>query len=174
VAERYPLHFWVNGEEQWLEVPAHRLLLDVLREDLKLKGTKRACDIGVCGACTVLVDGRSVSACLMLALRVEGGQVQTVEGLAVEDRMHPLQQAFLDHWGFQCGYCTPGMLLTALELLRWDPTPSPATVRNALMGNLCRCTGYRKIVDSVLAGASALRRQPAGLPGADGGEAREP
>jgi carbon-monoxide dehydrogenase small subunit len=167
------LHFWVNGEEQWLEVPAHGLLLDVLREDLKLKGTKRACDIGVCGACTVLVDDRSVSACLMLALRVEGSHILTVEGLAVDDRMHPLQQAFLEHWGFQCGYCTPGMLLTALELLQTDPMPSPATVREALMGNLCRCTGYRKIVDSILAGAAALRRPPGGRPDADGGGARE-
>ena len=158
--ERYPLHFWVNGEEQWLAVPAHHVLLDVLRDDLKLKGTKRACDIGVCGACTVLVDGRSVSACLMLALRVDGSQVLTVEGLAGDDRMHPLQQAFLDQWGFQCGYCTPGMLLTALELLQRDPAPSPGTVRDALMGNLCRCTGYRKIVDAIQAGAAALRRRP--------------
>jgi carbon-monoxide dehydrogenase small subunit len=162
-AERYPLHFWVNGEEQWLEVRAHDLLLDVLREQLKLKGTKRACDIGVCGACTALVDGRSVSTCLMLALRVDGCQVLTVEGLAGDDRMHPLQQAFLDHWGFQCGYCTPGMLLTALELLQRDPAPSPATVREALTGNLCRCTGYQKIVESVLAGAAALRA-PGGVP----------
>jgi carbon-monoxide dehydrogenase small subunit len=138
------------------------VLLDVLREELKLKGTKRACDVGVCGACTVLVDGRSVSACLMLALRVDGRQVLTVEGLAADERMHPLQEAFLEHWGFQCGYCTPGMLMTALELLERDPAPSEATVRDALLGNLCRCTGYRKIVDSVLAGAAALRRSGAG------------
>jgi carbon-monoxide dehydrogenase small subunit len=169
VPERHPLHFWVNDEEQWLEVPAHVVLLDVLREELKLKGTKRACDVGVCGACTVLVDGRSVSACLMLALRVDGRRVLTVEGLAADQRMHPLQEAFLEHWGFQCGYCTPGMLMTALELLERDPTPSEATVRDALMGNLCRCTGYRKIVDSVLAGAAALRRS-----GEGGGEPREP
>ncbi|HEY7138846.1 MAG TPA: (2Fe-2S)-binding protein [Methylomirabilota bacterium] len=174
MAERYPLHFWVNGEEQWLEVPAHDLLLDVLRDDLKLRGTKRACDIGVCGACTVLVDGRSVSSCLMPALRVDGKHVLTVEGLAGDDRMHPLQQTFLDHWGFQCGYCTPGMLLTAVELLQQDPTPSPATVRDALMGNLCRCTGYRKIVDSILAGAAALRRQPGDPPVAGGAEAHAP
>ncbi len=170
VPERHPLHFWVNGEEQWLEMPAHVLLLDVLREELKLKGTKRACDIGVCGACTVLVDGRSVSACLMLALRVDGRQVLTVEGLAGDQRMHPLQEAFLEHWGFQCGYCTPGMLMTALELLEGEPAPSEATVRDALMGNLCRCTGYRKIVDSILVAAAVLRRRS----GADGGEPREP
>jgi carbon-monoxide dehydrogenase small subunit len=174
VPERHALHFWVNGEEQWLEVPAHRLLLDVLREDLKLKGTKRACDIGVCGACTVLVGGRSVSACLMLALRVDGSRLLTVEGLAADDRLHPLQQGFLDHWGFQCGYCTPGMLLTALEVLQENPAPSPATVREALMGNLCRCTGYRKIVDSILAGAAELRRRSAAVPGPVGDPAREP
>ena len=172
--ERHALRFWVNGEEQRLEVPAHRVLLDVLRENLKLKGTKRACDIGVCGACTVLVDGRSVSACLMLALRVDGRQVLTVEGLAADGRLHPLQQGFLDHWGFQCGYCTPGMLLTAVELLREDPSPSPATVREALMGNLCRCTGYLKIVESILAGAAELERRPGSLPGADVRAAREP
>jgi carbon-monoxide dehydrogenase small subunit len=170
VPERHPLHFWVNGEEQWLEMPAHVLLLDVLREELKLKGTKRACDIGVCGACTVLVDGRSVSACLMLALRVDGRQVLTVEGLAADQRMHPLQEAFLEHWGFQCGYCTPGMLMTALELLEGESAPSEATVRDALMGNLCRCTGYRKIVDSILVAAAVLRRRS----GADSGEPREP
>jgi aerobic carbon-monoxide dehydrogenase small subunit len=157
MAERYPLRLWVNDEEHRLAVPAHRLLLDVLREDLELTGTKRACDIGVCGSCTVLLDGRSVSACLMLALRADGCRIVTVEGLASGDHLHPVQQAFLDHWGFQCGYCTPGMLLTTVELLGQDPEPSRETVREALMGNLCRCTGYRKIVDSVLAVAAAGR-----------------
>ena len=157
MAERYPLRLWVNDEEHRLEVPAHRLLIDVLREDVKLTGTKRACDIGVCGSCTVLVDGTSVSSCLMLALRADGKRVRTVEGLADGDRLHPVQRAFLDHWGLQCGYCTPGMMLTAVELLAHDPSPSRETVREALMGNLCRCTGYRKIVDSVVAAAEALR-----------------
>jgi aerobic carbon-monoxide dehydrogenase small subunit len=155
VAGRYPLQLRVNGEDYRLDVPAHRLLIDVLREDLELTGTKRACDIGVCGSCTVLVDGTSVSACLMLALRAEGTHVTTVEGLAEGDRLHPVQQAFLDHWGFQCGYCTPGMLLTAVELLAHDPKPSRERVREALMGNLCRCTGYRKIVDAIVAAAEA-------------------
>jgi aerobic carbon-monoxide dehydrogenase small subunit len=157
VAERYPLRLWVNDEEHRLEVPAHRLLIEVLRDDVKLTGTKRACDIGVCGSCTVLVDGMSVSACLMLALRADGKRVRTVEGLADGDRLHPVQQAFLERWGFQCGYCTPGMMLTAVELLAHDAAPSRETVREALMGNLCRCTGYRKIVDSVVAAAEALR-----------------
>ena len=168
--EQYPLQLTVNGEEHRLHVPAHRLLIDVLRNDLKLTGTKRACDIGVCGSCTVLVDGTTVSSCLMLALRAEGRPIVTVEGLAQGERLHPVQQAFLAHWGFQCGYCTPGMLLTAVELLAHDPAPSTHAVREALMGNLCRCTGYRQIVESVLAAAAQLRQ--AG--GTDGPEDRRP
>jgi carbon-monoxide dehydrogenase small subunit len=147
----------VNDEEYRLTVPAHRMLLDVLREDLDLTGTKRACDIGVCGSCTVLLDGATVSACLTLAVRADGRRVRTVEGLASGDALHPVQQAFMDQWGFQCGYCTPGMMLTAVELLRDDPAPSREVVREALMGNLCRCTGYRKIVDAVMAAAETLR-----------------
>ena len=170
VAEQYPLQLTVNGEEHRLQVPAHRLLIDVLRNDLKLIGTKRACDIGVCGSCTVLVDGKTVSSCLMLALRAEGHAIVTVEGLADGERLHPVQRAFLDHWGFQCGYCTPGMLLTAVELLEHDPAPTAETVREALMGNLCRCTGYRKIVESILAAAAQLRQ----VGGAHGTEDRRP
>lgn len=157
MAEQYPLRVWINDEEYRLTVPAHRMLIDVLREDLDLIGTKRACDIGVCGSCTVLVDGTTVSACLTLALRADGRRVRTVEGLANGHALHPVQQAFMDHWGFQCGYCTPGMMLTAVELLRDDPAPSRDAVREALMGNLCRCTGYRKIVDAVMAAAESLR-----------------
>jgi aerobic carbon-monoxide dehydrogenase small subunit len=157
MTERYPITLHVNDEEHRLSVPAHRMLVDVLRDDLELTGTKRACDIGVCGSCTVLVDGRSVSACLMLAVRADGCHVVTVEGLADGDRLHEIQRAFLEQWGFQCGYCTPGMMLTTLELLRDDPAPDRETVRDALMGNLCRCTGYRKIVDAVLDAAAALR-----------------
>ncbi len=159
--ERYDLRLWVNGEEHALRVAADRFLVDVLRDDLKLTGTKRSCDIGVCGACTVLVDGKSVSACLMPALRADGRRVLTVEGLAEGDRLHPLQEAFLEHWGFQCGYCTPGMLLTALELLDATPDPTPDQVREALMGNLCRCTGYYKIVEAILAAARVMRQAPA-------------
>src|ERR1051326_3607183 len=121
---RYTVEVRVNGDAHRVDVPAHRLLVDMLREDLKLTGTKRACDIGVCGACTVLLDGRTVSACLMLSVRVDGRDIVTVEGLGGGAGLHPLQRAFLDHWGFQCGYCTPGMLLTAVELLERDPRPS--------------------------------------------------
>ena len=161
MAERYPLRLRVNDEEHRVSVPAHRMLIDVLREDLHLTGTKRACDVGVCGSCTVLLDGTSVSACLTLALRADGRHVRTVEGLADGDALHPLQQAFLDEWGFQCGYCTPGMMLTAVELLRERPSPSREDVREALMGNLCRCTGYVKVVDAIMAAADALRAAPA-------------
>ena len=158
MSTRYTVELRVNGENHRVEVSAQRLLVDLLRDDLKLTGAKRACDIGVCGACTVLVDGRTVSACLMLAVRMDGREVVTVEGLADGVTLHPLQQAFLDHWGFQCGYCTPGMLLTAVELLEREPLPSRATVREALMGNLCRCTGYRKIEDAILAAAEMRQR----------------
>jgi len=172
--DRHALRLWINGEEHRLEVPAHRLLLDLLRDDLELKGTKRACDIGVCGSCTVLMNGKSVSACLMLALRADGSRILTVEGLAVGERLHPLQESFLERWGFQCGYCTPGMLLTAVEVLEHDPAPTAETIREALMGNLCRCTGYRKIVESILAGAAELRRRHAAGPDAGQRLDREP
>ena len=148
----------VNGDPCRVSVEPRKTLADTLREDLHLTGTHLGCEHGVCGSCTVLVDGTSVSSCLMLALRAEGRRVLTVEGLAEGDRLHPVQQAFLDHWGFQCGYCTPGMLLTAVELLRAEPAPSRESVREALVGNLCRCTGYRKIVDAVLAAAEVMRR----------------
>ncbi len=154
--ERKQLHFWVNGEEYWLEVPTHRLLIDLLRDDLHLTGTKRSCDIGVCGSCTVLMDGKSASACLMLAAKIDGRRILTVEGLQKDGLLHPVQQAFLEHWGFQCGFCTPGMLLTAVEILEVHPDPSPEIVREELMGNLCRCTGYKKIVEAILAAAKQM------------------
>lgn len=154
---RREIELWVNGEPYTLEVPAHRLLIDVLRDDLHLTGTKRSCDIGVCGSCSVLMDGKTVSSCLMFALRAAGRRIVTIEGLSPDGRPHPLQRAFVERWGLQCGFCTPGMLMTAAELLASNPDPTPEAVRAALGGNLCRCTGYRKIVESVLAAAAVMR-----------------
>ena len=147
----------VNGEKQGVEAPARRMLSDLLRDDLNLTGTKRGCETGVCGACTVLVDGRAVKSCLMLALQVRGREVTTIEGLRAEDgTLHPLQQAFVEHGGLQCGYCTPGFIMTATELLKRNWRPSAEEVRAGLNGNLCRCTGYNGIVESILAASEKM------------------
>ena len=156
--------FTVNGRPAAVDVEPRRTLADALREDLALTGTHLGCEHGVCGACTVLLDGAPVRACLMLAVQADGCQVLTVEGLAAPDgTLHPLQRAFAEHHGLQCGFCTPGMLLSALDLLRHDPSPTRERIRDALSGNLCRCTGYQGIVDAVEAAAAELRRKPAGL-----------
>jgi len=147
----------VNGETHELDVAPHALLLDVLRDQLDLKGAKRSCDVQVCGACTVLVGGLAVSACTYLAVEADGRAVLTVEGLADGDRLHPLQQAFVDHGAVQCGFCTAGMLLTAKALLDEEPAPSREDVLDHLRGSLCRCTGYRKIVEAILAAARGRR-----------------
>jgi carbon-monoxide dehydrogenase small subunit len=141
----------VNGRAHELDVPTHALLLDVLRDVLDLKGTKRSCDGEVCGACTVLVDGLAVSSCTYLAVEADGGAVLTVEGLADGDRLHPVQQAFVDAGAVQCGFCTAGMLLTTKALLDEHPSPTRDDVLHYLRGSLCRCTGYSKIVEAVLA-----------------------
>lgn len=149
----YNLRFTVNGRLHELTVPAHALLLDVLRDRLDLKGSKRSCDTEVCGACTVLVDGIAVSACTYLAVEADGRSILTVEGLAEGERLHPLQRAFIEHGAVQCGFCTPGMLLTAKALLDENPSPTPDEITHYLRGSLCRCTGYRKIVEAILAAA---------------------
>ena len=141
----------VNGRARELEVPAHALLLDVLRDRLGLKGAKRSCDVQVCGACTVLVDGAPVSACTYLAVEIDGREVATVEGLAAVGGLHPLQESFLEHGAVQCGFCTSGMLMTGCALLDEEPAPSPERVAAYLRGNLCRCTGYRKVVEAIVA-----------------------
>jgi carbon-monoxide dehydrogenase small subunit len=146
----------VNRRPVALEVRPEALLLDVLRDRLQLKGARRSCDMEVCGACTVLVDGAPVSACTYLAVEVDGREVTTVEGLADGDRLHPLQEAFIDHGAVQCGFCTAGMLLTAKALLAEDPSPTPERVAEYLRGSLCRCTGYRKILDAILACATPM------------------
>jgi carbon-monoxide dehydrogenase small subunit len=146
----------VNGEAQNLEVPSRRLLSDFLRDDLHLTGTKRGCETGTCGACSVLVDGEVVKSCLMLAVQVDGRHVTTVEGLSQGDKLHPLQESFIQCGGLQCGYCTPGMLITACALLARNPQPTQDEVRHGLAGNLCRCTGYTQIVESVIHAAKKM------------------
>ena len=139
----------VNGETRDVIVPVHKSLLEVLREDLNLTGTKHGCELGECGTCTVLVDGLPVLSCLVLPIELQGREIKTVEGMAENGHLHPLQQAFAELGAAQCGYCTPGILLTAEALLEDNPAPSRQDVREALAGNLCRCTGYTKILDAV-------------------------
>jgi carbon-monoxide dehydrogenase small subunit len=147
---RHTIRVTVNGESYELLVKSSRTLLDLLREELELTGTKKGCDLGDCGACTVLLDGKPVNSCLVLAAEVDGKQVLTIEGLAEGSALHPLQEAFIQHGAVQCGYCTPGMILTAKALLDENPQPSELEVRKAIAGNLCRCTGYKKIVEAIL------------------------
>jgi carbon-monoxide dehydrogenase small subunit len=151
----------VNGVTHHLVVEPRRLLADVLREDLGLTGTNIGCEHGVCGSCTVLVDGQSVRSCLMFAVQATGHEVMTVEGLSRAGEMHPLQKAFWEQQGLQCGFCTPGFLMTAYELLQHNPNPSEEEVRSALSGNICRCTGYQHIVNAVRAAAQALAQTTA-------------
>ena len=146
----------VNGRERSAEVEAQHTLLEVLRDDLGLTGTKECCLVGECGACTVLLDGRSVDSCLVLAIEADGARVTTVEGLASSDgALDPLQQAFLDHGAAQCGFCIPGQLIAARALLATTPRPSRAEVEEGLAGNLCRCAGYEQIIEAVLDAAEA-------------------
>ena len=152
---RVPVALRVNGSEHRVDVEPRRLLADALREDLGLTGTHLGCEHGACGACTVLLDGRTVRSCLLFAVQAEGHDVTTIEGVAaLGGGLHPVQQAFSDQHGLQCGFCTPGMVLTALELLARNPSPTAAEVREELSGNLCRCTGYRSIVAAVLDAAA--------------------
>jgi len=152
----------VNGEEHEVLVPVHKTLLEVLREDLELTGTKHGCELGECGTCTVLVDGEPVLSCLALPIECQGRDVKTVEGMTHGSRLHPLQQAFAELGAAQCGYCTPGILLTAEALLAESRAPTRDEIRHALAGNLCRCTGYTKILDAVeLAALRMNRDEPA-------------
>jgi aerobic carbon-monoxide dehydrogenase small subunit len=150
--------FSVNGERTRLRVEPRRTLADALREDCGLTGTHLGCEHGVCGACTVLVDGEPVRACLMFAVQADGSSITTVEGLQGADgELHPLQEAFVVHHGLQCGFCTPGMLMSALHLLDTHPDPDRTTIRAEMSGNICRCTGYQGIVDAIHAAAAELR-----------------
>ncbi|MFB3060341.1 MAG: (2Fe-2S)-binding protein [Candidatus Binatia bacterium] len=141
----------VNGEEHDIEIEPNQLLLQALREDIGLTGTKEGCSIGVCGACSVTIDGRLVSSCLTLAVGCQGKEITTIEGLAKGGKLHPIQQAFLEYGGFQCGICTPGQIIAAKALLDSQPNPSEEEVKEWMSGNLCRCTGYYKILESVMA-----------------------
>lgn len=139
----------VNGKTYEREVEPRRLLVHFLREELRLTGTNVGCETSLCGACTVLVDGQAVKSCTQLAVQADGCSVTTIEGLATEDGLHPLQEAFHEEHGLQCGYCTPGMIMTAVDLLDQHPNPSEAEIRDGLKGNLCRCTGYHNIVRAI-------------------------
>jgi carbon-monoxide dehydrogenase small subunit len=150
----------VNGEQVELEVRPNQTLLDVLRDDLELTGTKRGCDSAVCGACTVIMDGEPVLSCMTLAVRCHGKNILTIEGLAEDGKLHPLQKSAIEHGAVQCGFCTPGWLLSAKALLENNPSPTPEEVQTAVSGNLCRCTGYQKIVDSILAVAEGKVHKP--------------
>ncbi len=153
-----PIQLTVNGRAHALAVAAHHTLLDVLRDDLDLTGTKECCLVGECGACTVILDGRVVDSCLVLAVEADGAQVTTVEGLAPPGRLSPLQRAFLDTGAAQCGFCIPGQLMAAHALLGLTPHPTVAEIQEGLAGNLCRCAGYQQITEAVLSAAEAADR----------------
>jgi aerobic-type carbon monoxide dehydrogenase small subunit (CoxS/CutS family) len=157
MTEPVTVRLTVNGAPREARCAPRKLLVDFLRDDLALTGTHVGCEHGICGACTVLVDGEAARSCLMLAVQADGAEITTVEGLMKDGVLHPLQEAFRDHHGLQCGFCTPGMLLTALDLLRVKPDPSEAEVREGLSAVLCRCTGYHGIVKAVQAAAPVLR-----------------
>jgi aerobic-type carbon monoxide dehydrogenase small subunit (CoxS/CutS family) len=157
MANRHRIVVKVNGVEYDRDVEPRKLLVDFLRDDLELIGTHAGCEHGICGACTVLFNGRSVRSCLMFAAQADGAEIMTIEGLAKDGKLHPLQEAFREHHGLQCGFCTPGMLMTAYELLGENPDPSEEEAREAIAGVLCRCTGYKQIIDSVMAAAAKMK-----------------
>lgn len=158
MSELVPVRLKVNGVEYERKVEPRRLLADFLREELGLTGTHVGCEHGICGACTVLLNGESVRSCLMFAIQASGAEVFTVEGLSRDGKLHPLQEAFREHYGLQCGFCTPGFLMTAYDLLQTNTEPTEEEIRLALSGNLCRCTGYQNIVESIHAAAIKMRQ----------------
>ncbi len=158
LAETREITLTVNGKKAVLEAAADDTLLTVLRERLGLTGAKRVCDRGECGGCTVILNGQAVYACQMLAVQADGAEILTVEGLASGDKLHPVQQAFIDHDGYQCGYCTPGFIMAAVALLKKNPQPSADEIRAGMSGNLCRCGNFMKIQEAVAGAAEAMRR----------------
>ena len=149
----------VNGINYQVEIEPWRTLVEVLRETLGLTGTKKSCNEGECGACTVMMDGRPVASCLILAMDAQGKEIVTIEGLSEGERLHPIQEAFLKHGAIQCGFCTPGMVISAKALLDQNPRPTVTEVRKAISGNLCRCTGYQHIVDSIMAASKMMEKK---------------
>jgi carbon-monoxide dehydrogenase small subunit len=156
-AETVPVRMQVNGRSFDLEIPPHHTLLDVLRDDVRLTGTKECCAEGECGACTVLVNGQAVCSCLVLAIEMDGQHVTTIEGLAADGRLDPVQEAFVSTGAVQCGFCIPGMIMAARQLLATNPQPTRAEIQEALAGNLCRCGGYSRILDAVALAAGSRR-----------------
>ena len=157
MAERRRIMVKVNGVQYEREVEPRRLLVDFLRDDLELIGTHVGCEHGICGSCTVLFNGRAARSCLMFAVQADGAEVMTVEGLAEDGKLHPIQEAFREHHGLQCGFCTSGMLMTSREFLHDNPDPTEEEVRRAISGVLCRCTGYKQVIDSVMAAAAEMK-----------------
>jgi carbon-monoxide dehydrogenase small subunit len=153
------VHMRINGQDREIEVHPNELLVDVLRERLRLTGTKIGCEAGECGACTVLINGKPILSCLTLAIECEGKEILTIEGIgdAAKEELHPLQKAFVEHYGVQCGFCTPAMILTAKAFLEKNPTPNEDEIREAINGVICRCTGYMQIVESILAAAEEMK-----------------
>ena len=154
---KIPITLHVNGDEYNLYIESHLSLLDVLRDELELTGTNRGCNQGDCGACTVLYNGRAVNSCLLLAADADGGEIITIEGIATKAGLHPVQQAFIDEGAVQCGYCTPGMIMQTVAFLKEYPDPTLKEAKDAIEGNLCRCTGYKKIVKAILKAAEDMR-----------------
>ena len=157
MAARRRIKMKVNGVEYEGDVEPRRHLSDFLREDLQLKGTHLGCEHGICGACTVLMNGEPVRSCLVFAVQADGTEIMTIEGLAQDGKLHPLQQSFQEHHGLQCGFCTPGQLMTAYHFLREKPDPTEEEVREAMSGVLCRCTGYKQVIESVLGAAAKMK-----------------
>ncbi|MQG12775.1 MAG: (2Fe-2S)-binding protein [SAR202 cluster bacterium] len=152
------VHLKINGTDHELDIPARRLLVDCIRYDIGLTGTKESCSVGVCGACAVLVNGEMYASCITLAVAVSGSEITTIEGIAENGNLHPIQQAFIDHGGFQCGICTPGQVIAAKSLLEENPAPTEDEIKEYMMGNLCRCTGYYGILNSIAAAADTMNK----------------